>query len=99
MATALLSDLQVLETLLKAGADVFRKDADDWSALHFAGAPAPGFSTSQQQRVLLCVSCIFSIVKQRVTESSSCWRMLLSCVNPNNKAAVGIMLFCHHDLC
>jgi ankyrin repeat protein len=31
--------LQVLETLLKAGADVFRKDADDWSALHFAGAP------------------------------------------------------------
>jgi ankyrin repeat protein len=29
--------VQVLEALLKAGADVFRKDADDWMALHFAG--------------------------------------------------------------
>jgi hypothetical protein len=38
----LVSCVQVLEALLKAGADVFRKDADDWMALHFAGAAAAG---------------------------------------------------------
>lgn len=27
---------QVLETLLKAGANLFQKDADDWMAIHYA---------------------------------------------------------------